>query len=197
MAKMLLVVSVVGLLAGAARAEPAPEDEWAGHHGFTFELGYGVGLVHFSNHGNALPSSFDSSGNVAVRGGLGGWLDPQLALTFHFATIKYTGPADPGCFPPGDSACDRSHSYFGPAVQYWLNPVFWVGGGIGIAYWDHDQVGGGQSSLGFDLRTGFSPPMARHMLNISLELTTGSYNQDGSRGGTGIGAVMSAGFQLM
>jgi hypothetical protein len=124
---LLVVVGVIAApkIASAQYGGPVPGaggGPWAWHNGFTFEGNLGLGYLNFHD-GNATDSEF--AGAAAI--GLGGFLAPNMALTLRIASNAYV--QDDGL---GDSITITS-TFIGPSLQYWLNPQFWIGGGVGFA----------------------------------------------------------------
>lgn len=170
---------------------------WAFHNGLTFEGNLGLGgMWSRDTSGNTS----DTYASLGADIGIGGFLTPQLALTLRMASVNYSVDVNDG----NGGTITESAIFVGPSLQYWVNPQFWVGGGIGYAF-DHlsysDAFGNSANSnndpsgVALDLRAGFEFWRSfRNSLNVSVEYTPGFYKQD-----LGNGASASAqlnGFQV-
>ncbi|HEY5946226.1 MAG TPA: hypothetical protein VIV40_12075 [Kofleriaceae bacterium] len=138
------------------------------HSGLTFEANLGIGWIHASTENDS-----DTRGGIGgLSLGLGGWLNPKLALTARIAgsTVSVEGG-------------NVSDIFFGPSLQYWVDDHFWLGGGLGLGLYavnpdvgDSDSISG----LSFDLRVGYTfNTGSAHSFNASFELTPGRFTENG------------------
>jgi hypothetical protein len=154
-------------------------DAFRHHHGFTFEANLGIGFVRASGDG------VSSNSDAALAGldiGLGGWITRQLAVTIRIAGVDVSNSGD-------TTDGTLINAFIGPAAQYWIDPHFWVGGGIGLATLRlvgssecNDSSGTdpcGVNGWGFDLRAGYSFGDSAHTFNVSGEITPSFYSQNG------------------
>jgi hypothetical protein len=154
-------------------------DGFRHHHGFTFEANLGIGFVRASGGGTSSNSDASLAG---LDIGLGGWLTRQLAVTIRIAGVDVSNSGD-------TDAGTLVNAFIGPAAQYWIDPHFWVGGGVGLA--TLRLVGNsdcnnspstdacGVNGWGFDLRAGYSFGDSAHTFNVSGEITPSFYSQEG------------------
>jgi len=148
---------IVGCRQGVAvsgRAD-APGGVVGPHFGGTTEIGIGGGI--WSADGESL------SGPGGPSFGFGSFINPNLALTLRFAGATHIGDGITGWL-----------GFVGPAIQYWPNPQFFIGGGLGLGVivltngdeWD------GEKGTGFDFRFGYAfHPKGFSSANISFEAT--------------------------
>ena len=85
--------------------------------GVVFGFGLGVGFVGASNCGDYCGSGF--AGELH----LGGMLNPRTALMFDGWTNIHPIPGTDG---------QTASTIFAGALQFWLNDIFWLKGGIGL-----------------------------------------------------------------
>jgi len=198
----LLGVAVLVLIPTVAAAQPGPPppgyapayvqaSPWAFHQGITFEANIGVGFMwERVSFGDGTSATSDTK--VALGGlnlGIGGWIAPNLAITARVAGVTYSAPdQDDGA--GGTISQSLTGAFFGPSVQYWLDPHLWIGGGAGLAVAavlsSSDSQGGtvqssdNQTGFGLDLRAGysFSSGMSPNSWNLSVELTPGFFGAD-------------------
>ncbi len=169
-------------------AAPLP-DPFLLHNGLVFEANIGVGFARASGDGTS------SNSNAALAGldvGLGGWLTPRLALTARISGVDIANSGD------DTNAGTVVAAFFGPSLQYWIDPHFWIGGGLGLATFraisgcdssgTTDQCG--VNGFGLDLRAGYSFGTSQHSFNISAEITPGFYSLT-TDDGTGTGTTTS------
>jgi hypothetical protein len=168
----------------------------AGRDGVTFEANIGAGFVHAG-----APGSDAVDTDLALAGldvGLGGWLAPDLALTARIAGVQVqSSHFDTG----GDGTLVQA--FFGPELQYWSDPHFFYGGGVGLSTFrliGSKSCSGsdcGTNGLGFDLRAGYSfGGETEHAFDVSVELNTGLYSHtDGTTTVTGIAFLV--GYQYL
>jgi hypothetical protein len=170
---------------------PNPQDPWFYHQGLTFEANLGFGYVHESASYMSMSNSNDSDGALAgANFGIGGWLNPQLAITLRISGVQVKNTVMGQSSPPDGEIV---HAFIGPSAQYWFNPNVWIGGGVGLStlQWlqhsDTDCTGDGcgTNGFGFDLRAGYSfGSGGPHTFNISIETNTGFYSQGDGMGNT-------------
>ncbi len=121
---------------GAGYREPG------GFHHRMGRITYGgsLGIGFMSDNGNGL--SCDNCGNynpIAVEGDfhIGGFVAPRFALLFEGQFNAQTVHLDQG---NGNGDSYVFNSAFMVAGQYWLTPMFWVKGGIGVAHLTVDDA---------------------------------------------------------
>jgi hypothetical protein len=177
----------------------AASGPWATHTGVVFEANLGIGFAHASSDGGSADS------DAALAGadlGIGGWLSPQLALTARIAGVDVKN----GDVPSNGTLV---HAFFGPSVQYWINPQMWVGGGAGLSIYRlvgsdcaSSGTGGGVdpcgiSGFGLDLRAGYSfPTTTKNQFNVSFEANPGFYSENGASA-TITGLALLVGYQYL
>ncbi len=190
--KKLLTLLVIAMPSIAA-AQPGgmysqPEPPMAFHNGLTFEANLGFGAmwsrVERSSSGGTSVDESDSYASLGANLGIGGFIAPNLAITARMATVNYTQDVNDGA----GGTDTLSAIFFGPSVQYWINPNLWIGGGIGYAIahrsYQNDFGETGDSTndptgLALDLRVGYTFwKQARNSLNVSFEYTPGFYGED-------------------
>ena len=170
---------------------PPRELGFAAHHGFTIELNLGVGFAHGSSNNGG------SSSNAALAGldlALGGWINPNLALTFRAA----------GVYVNVDNAPTNEviHEFAGPAIQYWPDPHFFVGAGAGLSvFFDRSCDSSVQSDcsitgLGLDGRVGYAVGDSHHTFNLSFEVNPGFYSEN-NQNVTVTGVSFLLGYQFL
>ena len=179
-----------------------PVGPWATHQGVTFEANLGLGFAHLTDDNSNMTLNTDGA-LAGVDLGVGGWLTRQLALTGRVAgvNIKYMGTEN----IEGNLVL----AWIGPSLQYWPDPHFWVGGGVGFATYrlvGNSQCGTnggdcGVNGFGFDLRAGYSFGDTQLTFNVSVELNPShlSDNSTGgtTNGGTGTAVAFLAGYQYL
>ena len=181
---------------------PTPGGPWWTHQGLTIEANIGFGYAHLTD--DSTKSSVNT--NAALAGldlGIGGWLNPQLALTGRVASvnIKYDGAPD--------VMGTRVLAWIGPSLQYWPDPHFWMGGGIGFATYrlvGNDACSGtstnnacGVNGFGFDFRGGYTFGTSAHTFNVSLEVNPSHFSDQGTGSGSGWGTAIAflVGYQYL
>lgn len=142
----------------------------------TVEVGLGAGWLVDSDAEEA------SDLGTSLSFGVGGWLNPQLALTARIAAVGLS-----------ENEISVTHAFLGPALQYWLTDQLWLGGGVGLTSF---RVSDGFSAaqvegFGFDVRAGYSLNVGgENTLHLSVELIPGFYSENGeSTRLTGIGIL--------
>jgi hypothetical protein len=167
------------------QAQPVyqPQQPTTLHNGMTFELNLGIGWVRVSPEGEDGRTSDLGIGGLSL--GVGGWINPQLAITGRIAGVTLT---------EGDARA--SAIFFGPSAQYWVDPHFWVGGGLGLGLLaGTDSSGNSEDSIsgfGVDLRLGYTfNEGSENTINTSLEINPGFFSENGSSATiTGIGILL-------
>lgn len=187
---------------GAGPGFAAATDPWAFHHGITFEANLGVGFAHES----VASLTNDSDGALAADLGLGGWINPQLALGVRIAGVQLKDTLGSDVTISGFTV----HAFVGPNVQYWPTPNIWVGGGAGLSterWLDSAPSGSTQTGIylyctgdncrrygfGFNLRAGYSfGSGGPDAFNVSVETNTGFFSET-----TVTGISILAGYQYL
>jgi hypothetical protein len=183
-------------------------DPWMSHQGITFEANLGLGYVHSSASVGGLSQTNDSDAALAGADfGIGGWVNPQLAITFRIAGVQVKNTVMGTTTPDNGQII---HAFFGPNVQYWFNPNVWIGGGAGFStlrWLNHSDTdctgdGCGTNGFGFNLRAGYSfGAGGPHTFNISVETNTGFYSPNDGMGNTiditATGIALLAGYQYL
>lgn len=189
--------------------QPAgPTGPWATHQGITFEANLGVGFAHLTDS-NSNSSINTDAALAGLDIGVGGWLNPQLALTGRISgvDIKY-----------GDSQTGTASimgtlvlAWVGPSLQYWPDPHFWMGGGVGFA--TYRLIGNnscsastqsdacGINGFGFDMRAGYTFGDSQHTFNTSIEINPSHFSDNNSNnssgGGWGTAIAFLVGYQYL
>ena len=146
----------------------------APHEGLTLEAGTGMGWIYVADRHNKVTSP---GGVAGLSIGIGGWLDPSVALTARIAGSSV--PSSQGLVVAG---------FLGPSLQIWVAERTWVGLGLGLSSFglDADGTSGDYSLRGYagDLRVGHTfYANGEHTLNASFELTPGSVSEERQYGG--------------
>jgi hypothetical protein len=89
-------------------------------------LGVGVGAL------NADACGSDCGGGLSLEGHLGGMIDPRMALMFDAWAIFHSNPEF--------NSTTTSGIYTG-ALQFWLAPIVWLKGGLGVGNTHIDEPG--------------------------------------------------------
>lgn len=166
-----------------------PQQPVSLHDGVTFEANLGLGWARTSVEGQGGDTSDLGVGGLSV--GVGGWINPQIAVTGRIAGVTIPGAGD----------ARASAIFAGPAIQYWVDNRFWLGGGLGLGLLaGQDQSGTQQDSIagfGLDLRVGYTfNEGSEHTINASLELNPGFFSENNSSATvTGIGILL--GYQYL
>lgn len=153
---------------GYAPTYAAPADPVMLRNGLTFEANLGIGWVWATSDGD------ESDKELALGGlnlGVGGWINPNLAVTIRAAGVTYSDSE-------GDTDFRFTTGFFGPSAQYWTGPNFWLGGGLGLGFVQAtiDGPGGSDSDsetgVALDLRAGYTfSNTSENTWNVSFELT--------------------------
>jgi hypothetical protein len=163
---------------------------WAYHNGLTFEANIGLGYLNERSGGQ----SYNDFGLSFPDLGIGGFLTPQLALTLREANMSYSDD-----FADGSSVSVTS-IFIGPSLQFWVNPIFWLGGGVGFAV-AHSFTGDGNGDFGFGTDNGFGLDLRagvtfgrqwRRSFNASIEVTPSFYGDY-----TLTGVALEFGYQFL
>jgi len=185
--------------------QPAPQlspmGAYALHQGVTFEANLGIGFAHLTDSNSAMTINTDAA-LAGLDLGVGGWLNPQLALTGRIAGVgvKFQGT--------DQIMGNLVLAWIGPSLQYWPDPHFWMGGGVGFATYrliGNDQCANGSSpdacginGFGFDMRAGYSFGDTQHSFNASLEINPSHFNDsNGNGGGWGTAIAFLVGYQYL
>lgn len=149
-------------------------------NGMTGELNIGIGWLRVSNE---YASDTSDAGLAGLSLGLGGWLNPKLALTARIAGVTYS-----------EDGGSLTEAFFGPSLQYWADDHFWLGGGVGLGVVRLDTDVGDDSVTGFafDLRVGYTFNLGtENTFNASFELNPGFFSDNGADATfTGIGFLV-------
>ncbi len=144
----------------------APPSNASLRRGMTGELNLGLGFI-WARNGDGQESDTE----VALAGlsaGIGGWLNPQMALTLRVAGATYST----------DSAFGNARfttGVVGPSLQYWLDDRMWIGGGAGIGFAaitvdGLDAQPDPETGFGLDLRAGYTFSTGSvNTFNLSVE----------------------------
>jgi hypothetical protein len=186
------IAAVWAITPSRAIAEPAAP--YALHTGLTVEGNLGITLAHVNAANTAdQDGPYDSDRQPGFGVAVGWWLTPRLAITARYEEL----------FVKNSSARNFTYWVLGPHVQYWLEPRFWIGGGLGVARWSSDGMDAGDngSGVGVDLRAGYAFGSTRHTFNVSVEITPGWLDIDNGDGttsrGTVTGVALLAGYQYL
>ncbi len=111
---------------------PPPPPRGVYRAGIVFGFSGGVGAIGATNYAGA--SCGDACGVAGLlEGHLGGMISPRAALLFEMW----------GADHPWTDGAGNSHETFNTfvtgAAQYWLTDIFWIKGGVGLAYY-HDTI---------------------------------------------------------
>lgn len=136
--------------------------------GLTFEANLGIGFMWVESDGR------ESDKEVALGGlnlGIGGWLNPKMAISLRIAGTTYTDSEN-------DLDLRFTTGIVGPHLQYWVDDHIWLGGGAGIGVAAVNVSGPGvdesdsETGFGLDLRAGYTFSQgSEHTWNVSFELT--------------------------
>jgi hypothetical protein len=89
-------------------------------------LGFGLGFGGLS----AQDCGDVCGGGLSAEGHIGGMLNPQMALEFDAWTTVHPIP---------NSNVDTTSTLFTGALQFWVTPIIWLKGGIGLGYTHQDS----------------------------------------------------------
>jgi len=135
--------------------------------GFTAELNLGLGMTRIA------PDGFGSETRGGLAGldlGLGGWINPRMALSLRIAGTSFF-----------ENGTQYIAGWIGPSLQYMVNEQAWIGGGLGygILTTNRDCTGSGcsESGFGLDVRAGYNfYQSTRNAFNGSIEINPGFYD---------------------
>jgi hypothetical protein len=121
---------------------PPPPPRGVFRSGLIFGVSGGVGSIHFNNCGDAC--------GVAglLEAHIGGMINPRTALM-----LEIWGADHP--WSAGGSSFETFNSFFTGAVQYWVNDIVWIKGGLGVA----------------ELREDFDVPYNNYYRSTSSDIT--------------------------
>lgn len=168
----ILVLALI-LVAAPARADRT----------LTVDAHLGVGgISQIYDNPNNMPVDW-SSNSVGANGlvsiGFGMFATEQLAIEARFASAGYMLT---------ELDLESRATFVGLAAQYWLLPMLWVGGGVGVMIDDpgdtHDERFHDGRAPALDVRIGAAIVRSTHAaLDISIEYTPGLYTKrfDGDR----------------
>ena len=159
------VVTALVLLAApaAARADEAPSEEASPvtppseyvRHGFTIELGLGLGETAVGS--DTQGRDHTALGLAPLSLGIGGFLSPRLALMGRAAGTSYSRDDARG------NSYDTVNGFYGANLQYWATDRFYIGGGPGLAVLVADPYGSATKDVrfaevgfGLNARAGFA-----------------------------------------
>jgi hypothetical protein len=134
--------------------------------GLTGELNLGLGFI-WARNGDGQESDTE----VALAGlsaGIGGWLNPQMALTLRGAGATYSTDV-------GVGSARFTTGVVGPSLQYWLDDRLWLGGGAGLGFAaitidGADTQPDPETGFGLDLRAGYTfTSGTANTFNVSVE----------------------------
>jgi hypothetical protein len=203
MRRLALIVSAVCGLPSPALADdgppgaqpplPAAVSPMPFRHGFTAEVNLGLGFADVSSGGQSQKS------DAALAGldlGFGAWITPTLALT---------GRLDGVHVHPPNTTDDILQANVDVALQYWVGPHVWIGGGVGLSILQQANNGcslGDKTSMcrltgwNLDGRAGYALFRGNHAVDVSVEITPGFYNQNGTSGQV-LGVALLLGYQYL
>jgi hypothetical protein len=161
-----------------AYTPPSPESL---RNGLTFEANLGFGWMRIANDNDSDTSDLTLGG---LDIGVGGWVNPHLALGARIAGVSYS-----------ENGARLTNGVLVGGLQYWANNNFWVGGGLGfgiLALSVDDGDSDSTSGFGMDLRAGYTfNPTSENTFNVSFELTpTFLSENDSSATVTGIALLL-------
>lgn len=154
-------------------------------NGMTFEANLGLGWIRAAADGNSDTSDLGLGG---LSLGVGGWVNPHLAITIRAAGVTYS-----------ENGSRLTQAFFGPSAQYWIDDHIWLGGGLGLSLAavanDNGPDPDPLKAFGLDLRAGYTfSTSTESTFNVSFEVNPGFYDESGqSFTLTGIGIL--AGYQ--
>jgi hypothetical protein len=155
---------------------PPPPPHGVYRAGLVFGFSAGVGSIHYNDCGDAC--------GVAglLEGHIGGMINPRTALM-----LEIWGADHP--FSSGGNSFETINSFFTGAVQYWVNDIVWIKGGLGVAELrqtvndTYDNYGYTSADItGFALfgAAGVEVMQSYNFaLDIQLRIGNGFYSQDG------------------
>lgn len=156
MGRWLAATLLVLVPATAVRADPA--EAVAYDSSLTFEAEVGIGRI------VQTPGRYEPTRTVLAMAYGVGWRHERAAFTLRISGVTVPSPGDI-LRPDGDLPAPTAIS-IGPAVQVWIRPWCWMGGGLG--------VGGGRFGSDGQENTGRSGGTLSFRLGVARELTRSS-----------------------
>jgi hypothetical protein len=148
----LVLAPAVASAQGYYGGSPSPYRERGGFHHRMGRIAFGgsLGLGFMNDNGNGLSCDSCDYSPAAAEADfhLGGFISPRFALLFEGQFNLQTISADNG---NGDGNTYAVQSAFMVAGQYWLTPIFWVKGGIGVAHLSVQDDAGDEADVGTGL----------------------------------------------
>jgi len=167
------------LLAGASSAQaqygypPPPPPQGFYRSGLVLGFGVGGGSISADNCGDVCGGGFSGEFHI------GGMINPRLALMGDFWGVFH--PWDFGGY-----SATTAHSISSFALQYWVTPIVWLKGGMGIGRMQLiDESSGGVTfgdETGFALMGGAGVEVVQignFALDLQLRLGHGFYSEGG------------------
>lgn len=154
----------------------APRPAASFRNGLTGELNLGLGFI-WARNGDGQESDTE----VALAGlsaGIGGWINPQMALTLRVAGATYSTDFGP-------STARFTTGVIGPSLQYWLDDRLWIGGGAGLGFAaitidDANEQPDPETGFGLDLRAGYTfSTGSANTFNVSVEYNPTFFDVEG------------------
>jgi hypothetical protein len=108
---------------------PPPPAYGVYRQGLVLGFGLGFGALSAEGCGDVCGGAFSAEGHI------GGMLNPQLALVFDAWTTVHPIP---------NTDTDTTNTLFTGALQFWVTPIFWLKGGVGLGYTHQDSANFGQ-----------------------------------------------------
>lgn len=179
-----LVLAATATTAAAQGYQPAPYVPPPNHTGLTFEANIGFGMLRAAADDGGEVETESALGGLNL--GIGGFINPQMALTLRIAGATHS-----------EDGASITQAFGGPSLQYWLSDAAWLGGGIGLGVarlsFDGSSESYSESGVGLDLRAGYTfNPRAKHSFNVSAEITPTFLD-----GGTFTGIALLFGYQTL
>ena len=177
-----LLIAMLVLAPAHAMAQTGPHRD-----GFTIETSLGVGSTSVSGDGRSSESYTSIAG---LDLGIGGFVSPDVALTFRIAGTTYFVPAS--VFPESTQSIAMTSALVSPALQYWVSDRLFVGGGAGLGVWDNDADDPPQTGFGLDARVGYGVLVGRRgTIFLTGEITAGFFDEGNTVGyGVKVGAQL-------
>jgi hypothetical protein len=186
---ILAIVATSGIAAAQPYAYGPPRDPQGFHRrAGRLALGFSFGLGYMNDNGQRLDCAGCDVQPITgmLEGHIGGMLSNRMALLF-----EIQGNAQQIALDPTNDVTLRQVLIMG-ALQYWLTPIVWIKGGIGVANVDVIDNNSGivygvnDSGLGLMAGIGVELLSARHFaLDLQGRLTEGIYHyNDGTTAGS-------------
>jgi len=154
----------------------APSPMSSLRRGLTGELNLGLGFI-WARNGDGQESDTEAA-LAGLSAGIGGWINPQMALTLRVAGATYSTDV-------GTSSARFTTGVVGPSLQYWLDDRLWVGGGAGLGFAavtidGADTQPDPETGLGLDLRAGYTfTSGSENTFNVSVEYNPTFFDVNG------------------